>query len=99
MHGRIYVLTSEKAIEDGDYYSPFEECTMMDMIPGCDGVIKLDNPEIKESIEWINDVFNLSIRTDTIILEGNDALVGIVKPVDVEALIRGLKANKRTQNH
>lgn len=94
MHGSILVVTDSESFERGDYYCPFEDYELMQMIPGCDGVVSDQKPdEFLDTLDSVNMVYDEgTVKPSKLRVDGEELLVGVL---DTKRLHRELMEEKK----
>ena len=87
-HGRVFMfVTDRKEVKTDDYYCPFEEHTMMQLIHGCDYVTLQDKSEFFDDLEWLSESYGIPVELEKIRKDdGKNVTVGIIDSKGVERI-------------
>ena len=94
-HSRIFELSMDRnKVVKGDWEDDiFDESFFIESIPGCDYVVKQDEQEFLNDIEWFSEVYNIPIKIDTM----GGKKVGIIDRKGVEKLRDDLIKDKHNR--
>ena len=94
-HSRIFELSMDRnKVVKGDWEDDiFDESFFIESIPGCDYVVKQDEQEFLNDIEWFSEVYNIPIKIDTM----GGKKVGIIDKKGVEKLRDDLIKDKHNR--